>query len=159
MWECAFQNKLQYLSEVLSTSHEKSFEHTPADSWFYTLTILDHDSDQQSEIKHSLSHWSLLVIWPIKKKIYCTQTHFKFYFSLLKKKSGSLFWDVYKGNITGLHTLVSKNFNKGYQFRIFGHFYNLVLLVRHLWITRNSNSEHSLLIFQSSSNQLVLIFN
>lgn len=154
-----FRISCNTLSEVFSTSHEKSFEHTPADSWFYTLTILDYDSDQQSEIQRSLSHWSLLVTRPIEKKIYCTQTRFKFYFSLLKEKSGSLFWDVYKGNITGLHILVSKNFNKGYKFRIFRHFYNHVLLVRHFWITWNSNSDHCLLIFQSSSNQLALIFN
>lgn len=147
------------MSEVLSTSHENSFEQIPADSWFYTPTILDYDSDQQSQIKYPLLYWSLLVTQPIIKKTYCTQTHSKFYFGLLKEKSGSLFWDVYKGNTTGLHTLVSKNFNKGYKFRIFRHFCNFILLVRHLWITWNSNSEHCLLIFQSSSNPLVLIFN
>lgn len=107
-----------------SLSPMKSLECTPADSWFYTLTILDSDSDQQAEIEHPLLCWSLLVTQPIKKKIYCTQTHSKFYFGLLKERSGSLFWDVYKGNITGLHTSVSKNFNKGYQFRILRCFYN-----------------------------------
>lgn len=54
---------------MLSTSHEKSFEHIPADSWFYTLTILDYDSDQQSEIKHPLLYWSLLVTQPIIENV------------------------------------------------------------------------------------------
>jgi len=114
------------------------------------------------------------VTQPIKGKIYCTQTRSQVEFSLTywlistlkvitaerkkkkKEKRASLLSEVYKGKVTGFHTLVTKNFNKEYQFRIFIHFYNVWLL---LWITRNSNSEHCLLIFQSSSNQFVLIFN